>query len=194
MANQDIQAFYGEINQRDFARNFQFRLESFPGLGAVAEDLIYVESLSLPGRAIHNIPVPFMGLQFNVPGTAHYPGSDAWQVTFRCDDTYKIRAAFENETARIFNDQSSMGEYKVPNSSSNLVLNLIDADFKVSRAYTFIGCYIASMGDVSYDIGDTGTIVKIPVTLAYQYWRISNNGKAEASALPYGGGRVNLAQ
>ena len=167
---QNIVDFYNTIHAKDFARLFQFRLESFPGIAE--NQLIYVESLSLPGRAIHNIPVPFMGLQFNVPGTAHYPGSDAWTVTFRCDDTYNLRQAFEDETATTFNDMTSRGHYKIPGPDKKMILNLIDHKFNRIRQYWFYGCYIVSMGDVSYDIGDTGNIAKIPVTLAYQYWRI----------------------
>jgi len=167
---QNIGEFYDTIHKTDFARVFQFRLQSFPG---IADDkLIYVESLSLPGRAIHNIPVPFMGLQFNVPGTAHYPGSDAWTVTFRCDDTYDIRQALEDATATTFNDMNSRGEYKIPPPEKKMILNLMDHNFQRIRQYWFMGAYIVSMGDVSYDIGDTGNIVKIPVTMAYQYWRI----------------------
>lgn len=167
---QNIVDFYDTIHKKDFARLFQFRLEEFPGLAA--DQLIYVESLSLPGRSIHNIPVPFMGLQFNVPGTAHYPGSDAWTVTFRCDNTYDLRQAFEDATAKTFNDKTSRGDYKIPAPTAAMRLNLIDDKFATIRQYWFYGAYIVSMGDVSYDIGDTGNIVKIPVTMAYQYWRV----------------------
>ena len=170
---QNINDFYNEVHQQDFARLFQFRLESFPGLGNDDSRLIYVESLGLPGRAINNIPVPFMGLQFNVPGTAAYPGSDSWSVTFRCDSKYDIRQLLEDETARIFNDDDSRGEYKIPNPDQVMVLNLLDQDFKVPRQYKFFGAYVVSLGEVTYDIGDGGNIVKIPVTLAYQYWRVS---------------------
>jgi hypothetical protein len=114
-----------------------------------------------------------MGLQFNVPGTAQYPGSDSWQVTFRCDAAYDIRALLENETARIFNDISSGGEYTIPKPEKAMVLNLLGSDFSTKRQYKFLGTYVVSMGEVSYDIGDGGNIVKIPVTLAYQYWRVT---------------------
>jgi hypothetical protein len=169
---QNINDFYNQIHQKDFARLFQFRLENFPGLGDDDSKLIYVESLGLPGRAINNIPVPFMGLQFNVPGTAAYPGSDSWSVTFRCDSEYVIRQIFEDQTASIFNDDDSRGNYKIPAPKSAMVLNLLDQDFKPVRQYKFYGAYVVSLGEVSYDIGDGGNIVKLPVTIAYQYWRI----------------------
>ena len=113
-----------------------------------------------------------MGLQFNVPGTAHYPGSDAWQVTFRCDAKYDIRTILENLTIQTFDDSSSMGDYKVPDPSRKMIMNLLDDKFARVRQYWFMGAYVVSLGDVAYDIGDTGNLVKIPVTLAYQYWRV----------------------
>lgn len=175
---QNITKFYNEVYKQDFARLFQFRLQSFPGLDEKDEHLIYVETLGLPGRAINNIPVPFMGLQFNVPGTAAYPGSDAWSVTFRCDSEYVIRQLFEDATAKTFNDATSRGNYKIPAPEGAMILNLLDHDFQPKRQYVFYGTYVVSLGDVSYDIGDGGNIVKIPVTLAYQYWRIGQHGNS----------------
>jgi len=176
---QNIEDFYNEVHKQDFARLFQFRLESFPGLDKDDSKLIYVESLGLPGRAINNIPVPFMGLQFNVPGTAAYPGSDSWSVTFRCDSEYTIRQLFEDATAEIFNDDTSRGNYKIPAPESVMVLNLLDQKFEPKRQYKFFGAYVQSLGEVTYDIGDGGNIVKIPVTLAYQYWRIGTHGNSQ---------------
>jgi hypothetical protein len=84
MANaQTIQKFYSTAVQRDFARLFQFRLTSFGNVVFSTEQYTYVETASLPGRTINNVQVPYMGLQFNVPGTVSYPGSTGYAVTFR---------------------------------------------------------------------------------------------------------------
>lgn len=175
---QDIQDFYKVASSYDFARIFQFRLRSVPGLGTDQDKLILAESLSLPGRAINNIPVPFMGLQFNVPGTASYPGSDSWTITFRCDADYDLRKAIEDETILTFDDSTSGGDYSIPTERRALQLDLLNSSFDTVRQYSLLGAYIVSMGEVSYDIGDGGNIVKIPVTLAYQYWRITDGASA----------------
>lgn len=175
---QNIQDFYKVASGYDFARIFQFRLRNVPGLGTDQDKLILAESLSLPGRAINNIPVPFMGLQFNVPGTASYPGSDSWSITFRCDADYDLRKMIEDETIFTFDDSTSGGDYKVPTESRALQLDLLNSAFVTVRQYSLLGAYIVSMGDVGYDIGDGGNIVKIPVTIAYQYWRITDGDSA----------------
>ncbi len=80
-----IQEFYTTAARRDFARLFQFRLAAFANIEFKPAHYAYVESASLPGRSITNVPVPYMGLSFNLPGTVTYPGSTGYQVTFRCD-------------------------------------------------------------------------------------------------------------
>ena len=67
---QNISDFYRSVQQNDFARQFQFRVVQLANTNFNESELIYVETANLPGRAINNVQVPFMGLNFNVPGTA----------------------------------------------------------------------------------------------------------------------------
>jgi len=116
-----IQSFYTAATKKDFARIFQFRVTEFPGISFGADShLLYVETATLPGRAINNVPVPYMGLQFNVPGNASYPGSNAYNVTFRMDADYDIRAALEASTFATFDDATSTGAYNIRGSSSDI--------------------------------------------------------------------------
>lgn len=176
----NIQDFYQQARQKDFARQFQFRLTELAntnfGRGGVDWPMVYVESTTLPGRAITNVPVPYMGLQFNVPGTAVYPGSDGWTVNFRCDQNYDIRATLENATLLTFDDQSSTGDFNIARNSQNVVIQLLDKELQAVRTYTLYGAYVVSVGESQYSIGDNGQIVTVPATLAYQYWRASREG------------------
>lgn len=173
-----ITDFYTQAQTKDFARQFQFRVIQLANTNFGEDSLIYIESGNLPGRAINNVQVPFMGLNFNVPGTASYPGSDGWTVQFRCDQDYNIRATLENASFNTFDDGTSGGDYNIPRNSSNIILNLIGkgGDNNVVRQYTLYGAYVVSLGDVSFNLGDNGAIQVIPVTLAYQYWRVTKVG------------------
>ena len=171
--SQNIADFYTSVQANDFARQFQFRVVQLANITFNDTSLVYVETANLPGRAISNIAVPFMGLQFNVPGTASYPGSDAWTVTFRCDQSYNIRTALENATIATFDDSSSTGAYNIATPASNIVLALLGKDGSFIRQYTLFGAYVQSIGDIAYNLGDNGTIVTVPTTLAYQYWRVT---------------------
>jgi len=177
MANaQTINKFYTQVQASDFARQFQFRVTQLANTGFTDDQHVYVESSTLPGRSITNVQVPFMGLQFNVPGTATYPGSDAWNVTFRCDQGYDIRAALEAATFLTFDDSTSTGDYNIAREGQLIELELLDKQLAVVRSYKLLGAYVVSVGDLSYNLGDSGTIQTVPVTLAYQYWRIGTTG------------------
>jgi hypothetical protein len=172
---QNISDFYRSVQQKDFARQFQFRLVQLANTNFGEDTLIYVETANLPGRAITNVQVPFMGLNFNVPGTATYPGSDAYNVTFRCDQNYNIRAALENATFNTFDDGTSTGSYNIARNSSVITMNLLNKNGSTVRQYTLYGAYVVSVGESTYNLGDSGTIQTVPTTLAYQYWRVTSS-------------------
>jgi hypothetical protein len=192
--SQNISDFYTVAQQRDFARQFQFRLALLANTNFGESEFVYVETANLPGRSITNIPVPFMGLQFNVPGTATYPGSDAWSVQFRCDQNYNIRAALENATINTFDDATSDGDFNIARNSSRIILNLLGKDpTSTVRQYTLYGAYVVSVGESTYNLTDSGSIVTVPATLAYQYWRVTELGSSkvqpqatEVSSTTYG--------
>lgn len=170
---QNIADFYRSVQQRDFARQFQFRVVQLANTNFGESELVYLESANLPGRTIVNQQVPFMGLDFNVPGTAKYPGSDSWNVNFRCDQGYNIRAVLENATFNTFDDGTSTGDYNIARNSSVISLNLLNKNGGTARQYTLYGAYVVSVGEIQYNIGDAGSIVIVPATLAYQYWRVT---------------------
>lgn len=174
---QGITQFYAAAQKLDFSRAFQFRVEQL-GVMVDPDILIYLESATLPGRSIANIPVPFMGLQFNVPGTANYPGSDAWSITFRSDQEYKLRALLEDASFNVFDEAISGGAYKTPPASQSVIINLIGKDINAApiRQYRLVGAYLTNIGETQYDIGDNGSVVKIQCTMAYQYWEVTQNG------------------
>ena len=183
MANvtQDITKFYETARTRDFSRDFQFRVLSItPGGGQTTgnavsfdeEDLVYIKSASLPGKTLQVHNVPYMGLNFHVPGAVNYTGSDGWQVTFYCDMTSRIRHVFEDYMQNIFDDQTSTGAYNIPTESSTIDLVQLDTQLNVQTQYSLVGAFPVSVGDLTYQISDgTGNAVEFQASLAYQYWR-----------------------
>lgn len=178
---QNISDFYRVVQQNDFARQFQFRVVQLANTNFNEDQLVYLETATLPGRSLNNIQVPFMGLNFNVPGTASYPGSENYSVTFRCDQNYNIRAVLENATFNSFDDGTSTGDYNIARNSSVITLNLLGKNGSTIRQYTLYGAYVVSVQDSTYNLGDAGSIVTVPATLAYQYWRVTT---ATTQAVP----------
>lgn len=171
---QNISDFYRSVQQNDFARQFQFRVVQLANTNFGESELIYLETANLPGRSITNVQVPFMGLQFNLPGTAQYPNSNAYSVRFRCDADYDIRTVLENATFNTFDDSTSTGNYNIARNSSVITMNLLNKSGGTARQYTLYGAYVASVGEMMFNLGDAGTIQTVDATLAYQYWRVTD--------------------
>lgn len=163
-----IQEFYAAAQEKEFARNFQFRVVT---LGPYDEkDLLYITTAELPGKTINNKTVPFMGLNFNVPGSVTYTGSDAWGVTFRCDEGLNIRNKAENWMREIFDDATSTGKYGVPVEVAQM--DLLGKDLNPLRSYLFYGIYPTELAALSYDKTGDGEPLTFDVTFAYQFWRL----------------------
>jgi hypothetical protein len=188
-----IQKFYQTAATNDFARLFQFRVSDWQidgtALFSGAPDaLYYIETANLPGKQINNVQVPYMGLNFNVPGTISFPNSAGWQVNFRCDSNYVIREVLENELTRIFSVSNSSGDYTLPFTTSVLTLDLLGKSAGADnlpasiRQYKLHGVYIVGLQDTQYDIKDTGQIASIQATIAYQYWTSSSTSARNAIA------------
>jgi hypothetical protein len=171
-----IQDFYRVATQRDFSRDVQFRLLSInPGgtstVNFSQDDLVYIKAASLPGRNIKNIAVPYMGLNFNIPGTAEYPGSDSYELKFFCDAKSSIRQLFEQWSLDTFNDANSTGNYLAPRQTS--VIDLVQLDSQMNRVaqYQLIGVSVRNVGPLAYNMQGTGETVEFTATVSYHYWR-----------------------
>ena len=175
LETQGIENFYDAAIANDFARKNLFRVIALGGSRFSTNELLYLTTTTLPGRSITNVPVPFMGLSFNVPGTATYPNSNAWQVNFRVPQNLSIRRKFEDWTNQVFNDASSSGAYNIPSkdASNQVTLSLLDKAGNPIRTYTLFGAYCVSVGDMALDITNAAEIIEQQATLAYQYWRLA---------------------
>ena len=172
-ANQDIQGFFQNAIHKDFARTNLFRVVSItvPAAGIVFDesDLVYVTATTLPDREISNISVPFMGLAFNIPGTAKYPGSAGWNITFRVGQDLQVRNKLEAWSRSIFDDATSTGTYGA-GSLGNVNLALMDKTGLPIASYNLIGAYLQKLGTWTLDTTKDGEIVTSAATIAYQYW------------------------
>ena len=110
---QDIQKYFQVMQQRDFLRNHQYRVSGliYEGFSLGEDSLVYLKTAEVPNRTINVVSVPFMGLNFSVPGTAQYAGT--MELTFYCDQPQIIRSFFEAISFATFDDRTSGGAYTV---------------------------------------------------------------------------------
>lgn len=176
-----IQGFYNQAVNKDFSRDFQMRVINMgPGPVLKEEDNVYITTTVLPGYAIANQAVPFMGLSFNVPGAGNFPGSEGWAVTFRSDANLNIREKLITWQKAVFNsfpaELDSVGAYGPKERESISKLVVFRRDGTTAKAINLIGCYPVTVGEMSYDATANGNVVTLQATLAYQWWE--NTGDA----------------
>ena len=169
---QTIQDFFRVSQSRDFARDYMLRVVSIGEDTFNEDDFVYVTTANLPDRTITNQAVPYMGLDFNVPGTVKYPGSAGWAITFRNDKNGILRKKFETwQIGKVFDDQTSTGDLAPRGIDKVLQLNLVDDKLQTVNTYKLYGVYVVSLGAVNYNIAGTGAPTTFQATLAYHYWR-----------------------
>jgi len=170
---QSIQKFYRTAQARDFARNFSFRVHTIMDRGTEIvsqDDLVYITTANIPGRTITALPMPYMGLDFQLPGAAKYENSSAWPVTFRADGSNIIRSLFERWTFLTFDDQTSTGTYRLYQDSI-IRLTQLDQDLNpLPERYKLIGVFPTSVGSLGYEVTGNGDPINLEVSFAYQYW------------------------
>ena len=175
--NQTIQSFYQQAQTRDFSRSNLFRVLNINfglnggGLLLGTDDLVYARTASLPARNIGNIPVPYMGLNFNVPGVATYPGSEGYTINFYADEAQVLRQKFLDVSRATFDDATSTGGYFIPGPEAVIDLVQLDKQLNVVTQYQLVGVSIRDVTALAYDITSAGEVQNFDVTVAYHYFK-----------------------
>jgi hypothetical protein len=174
-----IDSFYRSAVQQGFARDINFRVLRLGDWVANQSDLLYISAATMPGRTVNSVAVPYMGLNFQVPGTANYNANTGWSVTFRCDEGLNVRNILENWSYGVFNDITSKGA-NIPSSESrhNVDLVSIDSLGNPRKAITLVGAWCTTVGDLTYNLAGNGQIITVAATIAYQYWRTAGTAVA----------------
>tara|TARA_R100000951_G_scaffold111396_2_gene110392 strand:- start:45055 stop:45609 length:555 start_codon:yes stop_codon:yes gene_type:complete len=176
---QTINTFFERAASREFARDFLFRLVNITFAGGATfneSELVYVRSASLPARQITNVVAPYMGLDFNLDGSVKYPGSDAWSVNMYCDAESDLRTKFLDESRRIFDEQTSTGDYGVPTRGSVITLVQLDKALDPVNTYKLVGASVRNTGELSYNIAEgVGNVLNFETTMSYHFFEQEEN-------------------
>ena len=195
--NQNIMKFYSEAASRDFLRDINFRIVGlkFRGKDIISEgDLLYGKGGQLPGRKVENIPVNYLGLQFNVAGTTSYEGSDSYKITFRCDATANVRTKLENMVRYIYNDQTSTGDYNIAGENSVMTLALLDKNLGTLREIELVGVDLRSVDSMEFKMDGKGDVMEMGTTWSFHFYRYGDLSKLilQASIPAIGGIEIKI--
>ena len=182
--NQTITNFYQTAQSKDFSRSNLFRVLNINfglnggGLLLDDNDLVYARTASLPARNITNIPVPYMGLNFNVPGVATYAGSESYTINFYADEAQSLRQKLLAVSRATFDDATSTGNYFIPGPDAVIDLAQLDKQLNVVSQYQLVGVSIRDVAALAYDITSTGEVQNFDCNVAYHYFRQKGPGVA----------------
>ena len=190
---QGIQNFYSAAQETGFTRDFQLRITPWKVLNNAEfldeiDALVMLRTATLPSMVTTVNQVPFMGLDFNLPGTTKFPGSQAWNVEFYYQQNLReagysypsLRELFISTMLGNFDFQeTSTGNLQLPNKDDHFIeLAVVDDQLSNISNYWLHGAFITQVGDVAFDLTGAGAVQKIPLTIAYQYW---TNSESEAT-------------
>lgn len=172
-----ITDFFQVMQRRDFLRDHQYRISAlaYNNISLTPDDLVYLRTAEIPNRTINSVAVPFMGLNFSVPGTAQYAGTI--DVAFYCDQPQILRSIFEALSFSTFDDRTSGGNYTVSDDNRLTFFTYNNqpapngGNFQPTTVYTLHGIYPTTVGAISMDTTGNGTALNFTATLAYQFWR-----------------------
>jgi hypothetical protein len=190
---QTIQTFFQEAIQRDFSRDFLFRVQNVnfgPGGPVLTDsDLVYAKGATLPERIIGDVPVKYRGLEFHVPGSVTYGNAAGFSLDFYCDADVRLRQILLEESRRVFDDQTTTGDYRIAGSGASITLQQLNKALQPIMEYKLIGCSIRQVGQIQYNIAEgNGGIMSFTATMAYHYFTEERVG-VEASQLTGGPAR-----
>ena len=132
---QGIQNFYSAAQDTGFTRDFQLRITEWKVLNNAEQldeidALVMLRTATLPSMVTTVNQVPFMGLDFNLPGTTKFPGSQAWNVEFYYQQNLReagysypsLRELFISTMLGNFDFQeTSTGNLQLPNKDDHFI-------------------------------------------------------------------------
>ena len=135
--------------------------------------LLRAQTASMPERSQGVIKIPFQqGPALQIPGKLEYP--HLWDVTFVEGEDAQVMSAFYGWAQQMVDDVTNIAGGDFADVSTSALFQLLSADGStVTSEYTFNSIWVQKIGQVTTDY-ENQTIIKIPITFAYQSWVISN--------------------
>ena len=173
-SQQTIGNFYDRAIAREFSRDFLFRVLNIKFAGGAIfneDELVYARSATLPTRSVTNVQSKFMGLNFNIPGTATYPNSESYSIKFYCDANSFLRNKLLAESRRLFDDATSTGDYGIATRASTITLVQLDKGLNPISTFKLIGAGIRDVGTINYTMSEgTGQPVDFDARFSYHFF------------------------
>lgn len=175
----DISQFRAQLKY-DGARPSQFEVQLFmpPTLQGIArlETRFFIRAASIPEESLTPISVPYFGRTIKVAGSREFR---PWTVTVLNDEDFGIRAAFEAWSSRINSHRTNLRLFGSASPSEYVATARVIQYGKtgnIVRAYSMKNVWPIEIGAIPLDWSNGNQIEEYPLTFAYDWWEVENEG------------------
>lgn len=157
------------------ARPSQFKvILAFPtwvnGQDAAVKGEFLCKATALPASTISPIMVPFRGRISKIAGEREFQN---WNVNIMNDNDFLIRNAMERWSKGIIEHQSTGGRLASSSYQTDMVVQQLDRNDNVVKAYKFYDCFPQVIGEIQLDFGASTQIEEFPVEFSVDYWDVA---------------------
>src|SRR6056300_987334 len=120
---------------------------NFPGYagGDVELTSFLCKAAQLPASTMNVIEVPFRGRQLKIAGDRTF---EPWEITILNDTDFTIRNAIERWMNGMNSHSENVGLTNPVDYQADLIVEQLDKDGSVLKAYTFRGCFPTNMAQI----------------------------------------------
>jgi hypothetical protein len=132
------------------------------------------KAASIPPSDVATVEVPFRGRVVKLAGDRTF---QPWNVTVINDTDFGVRGVLEQWMSLNLNShEENIGDQRPASYKSDMFVEQLDKQGLTLRTYTFVGCWIQNIGEISLASDSSNTVEEFPVVIEYDYWVASGNG------------------
>lgn len=113
----------------------------------------------------------FMGREFKYPGNRTF---NDWSITCYNDGSYGLRKAFEAWQNLMGTNRTNVGPNAMNQFMTDWSVTPLTREGNPMTSYKLVGCFPASIGDVTLDMAGSAEPSTFEVTIAYQYFEVAD--------------------
>ena len=123
------------------------------------------KAATIPPSTIEPVEVPFYGRTFRLPGGRTF---DDWETTVTNDEDFRVRDWMEQWSDAINGHSTKQSKNKSYAVDASVEQYSMNGD--LIRKYIMIKAWPHTIGEITLDWSENGTIEEFPVTWAFDWW------------------------
>ena len=137
------------------------------GSATIEELKFRAKGTTVPSSTIEAVEVPYGGRNYRFAGSRTY---EDWTCTITIDADQKEKDFFEKWNHGINNREDGTGA--ATGYWADIQIEMLDSSGDTKRTYILHDAWPHTVGELTLDWAETGTILETEITWAYSYWDV----------------------